>query len=190
MVLYNISTRRSVYEKAIQTITGRFAFGNAVADGGSTLLLTAATFASSAAEMAPQEESVGAESGKTGDCTWTLDNTGTLTISGNGAMKDYSSSHLSDASPWGPWTGLSVKKVVIGGGVTHIGDFAFLDCIRLTSVSIPDSVTSIGGYAFYNCTGLTSVSIPDSVTTIDRGGVFRLHGLDKRYDSRQCDKYR
>ena len=40
-----------------------------------TLLLTAATFASSAAEMAPQEESVGAESGKTGDCTWTLDNT-------------------------------------------------------------------------------------------------------------------
>ena len=33
-LLYNISTRRSVYEKTIQTITGRFAFGNAVADGG------------------------------------------------------------------------------------------------------------------------------------------------------------
>ncbi len=137
-----------------------------------TLLLTAATFASSAAEMAPQEESVGAESGKTGDCTWTLDNTGTLTISGNGAMKDYnaySPNSLLDASPWGPWTGLSVKKVVIGDGVTHIGDFAFYKCTRLTSVTIPDSVTSIGGYAFYNCTGLTSVSIPDSVTTIDRG---------------------
>ena len=137
-----------------------------------TLLLTAATFASSAAEMAPQEESVGAESGKTGDCTWTLDNTGTLTISGNGAMKDYnaySPNSLLDASPWGPWTGLSVKKVVIGDGVTHIGDYAFLDCIRLTSVSIPHSVTSIGEAAFYGCSGLTSVSIPDSVTTIDRG---------------------
>ena len=145
-----------------------------------TLLLTAATFASSAAEMAPQEESVGAESGKTGDCTWTLDNTGTLTISGNGAMKDYnaySPNSLLDASPWGPWTGLSVKKVVIGDGVTHIGDFAFTDCIRLTSVTIPDSVTSIGGYAFDNCTGLTSVSIPDSVTTIDRGAFFGCTGL-------------
>ena len=49
------------------------------------LLLTAVPFAASAAEVAPKEQSVGATSGTTGDCTWTLNN-GALTISGNGAM--------------------------------------------------------------------------------------------------------
>ena len=55
------------------------------------LLLTAVPFAALAAEVAPQEQSVGATSGTTGDCTWTLDDNGTLTISGNGTMGYYSS---------------------------------------------------------------------------------------------------
>lgn len=56
--------------------------------------------------------------------------------------------------------------VTIPDGVTSIGDFAFCDCGKLTSVNIPDSVTSIGGYAFQDCSSLTSVTIPDSVTSI------------------------
>ena len=35
------------------------------------------------------EKSVGASSGTTGDCAWTLDDDGVLTISGNGNMEDY-----------------------------------------------------------------------------------------------------
>ena len=130
-----------------------------------TLLLTAVPFAASAAEVAPQEQSVGATSGTTGDCTWTLDDNGTLTISGNGAMGNYyydSSYGITDA-PWGA----NIKTVVIEGGVTSIGYMAFYGCKLLTSVTIPDSVTSIGGFAFRGCTGLTSVTIPDSVTSID-----------------------
>ena len=42
---------------------------------------------------ATAEDSVGASSGTTGDCTWTLDDNGTLTISSNGAMGDYSSQY-------------------------------------------------------------------------------------------------
>ena len=92
--------------------------------------------------------------------TWTLDDTGTLTISGMGEMENYS---------WdSPWNGRkeSIKRVVIGNGVTSIGDHAFYYCTSLTSVTIPNSVTSIGVQAFCVCTGLTNVVIPNSVTSI------------------------
>ena len=42
--------------------------------------------------------------------------------------------------------------------VTAIGDDAFLDCVDLTSVVIPNTVTTIGNHAFQGCTGLTCVT--------------------------------
>lgn len=50
--------------------------------------------------------------------------------------------------------------------VTTIGEPAFIDCITLTSVIIPDSVTSIGNGAFCRCNNLTTVIIPESVSSI------------------------
>ena len=93
-----------------------------------------------------------ASSGTCGDnVTWTLDDVGTLTISGTGPMKVY----ISYSSV--PWFSnrSSVKKVVIADGVTTIGDEAFFGCYRLTSVTIPDSVTAIGASAFSGCDSLT-----------------------------------
>ena len=121
-------------------------------------MFTALPFTVSAAESG---EVVGASSGTTGDCTWTLDDDGVLTISGNGAMGDYYD-YYSLSLPWGT----SVSSVIIENGVTSIGSFAFYYCTALTSVTIPDSVTSIGGSAFYYCTGLTDVTIGNSVTSI------------------------
>ena len=96
------------------------------------------------------------------DLTWVFDElTGTLTISGTGAMNNYSSNNR----PWENYE-YSIKNVVISNGVTTIGNYALYDCYSLTSVTIPDSVTTIGNYAFSYCYGITSVIIGDSVTTI------------------------
>ena len=57
-------------------------------------------------------------------------------------------------------------EIVIPEGTEKIGDYVFLRCSGLTSVTIPDSVTRIGNYAFYGCYGLTSITIPDSVISI------------------------
>jgi len=50
--------------------------------------------------------------------------------------------------------------------VTRIGFEAFLECVDITSVIIPNSVTTIEDWAFGGCSGLTSVTIPNSVTNI------------------------
>ena len=94
--------------------------------------------------------------------TWTLSDDGVLTISGTGAMTDYS---YSSSAPWYS-SRSSITSVIISDGVTSIGKYAFYDCRSLTSVTIPNSVTSIGAYAFEDCSGLTSVTIPNSVKSI------------------------
>ncbi|MDE6023169.1 MAG: leucine-rich repeat domain-containing protein, partial [Muribaculaceae bacterium] len=59
-----------------------------------------------------------------------------------------------------------LTSVTIPNSVTIIGKYAFKDCYNLTSVIIPNSVTSIGDHAFDYCRRLTSVTIPNSVTSI------------------------
>ena len=62
--------------------------------------------------------------------------------------------------------GCKTSVIPSDDSVTSIGDCAFLNCYRLTSIDIPDSVTSIGFDAFRGCKSLTSINIPDSVTSI------------------------
>ena len=107
-------------------------------------------------------EAAATHSGTCGDnVTWTLDASGTLTISGKGAMADY----YIFSVPWYD-TRSQVKTVIIKNGVTSIGNCAFDGCSSLTSATIPNSVTGIGNWAFYGCSSLTSATIPDSVTSI------------------------
>src|SRR5665213_3513714 len=66
----------------------------------------------------------------------------------------------------GPGGHVTIHSMTNGWPVTSIGDYAFLNCSGLTSVTIPDSVTSIGSAAFYQCSGLTNLTIGTSVTSI------------------------
>lgn len=56
--------------------------------------------------------------------------------------------------------------------VIFIGTFAFIDCMNLSTINIPNSVKYIESFAFRNCTGLTTLNIPTSVTSI---GMFAFH---------------
>ena len=117
--------------------------------------------------------------------TWTLDDSGTLTISGEGKMWNF----------WGdsPWKDQreSIKRVVIEAGVTRIGWGAFSGCASLTSVAVPDSVTSIEEYAFSGCAGLTSVTIPQNVTEIGEGSFRGCSSLKKvNYEAESAEVVR
>ena len=52
----------------------------------------------------------------------------------------------------------SLTSVTFGNNITEIKSGAFENCQSLTDITFGDNITSIGGYAFNNCTSLTSVT--------------------------------
>lgn len=101
--------------------------------------------------------------------TWTLGSDGLLTISGSGAMADYTPLYT-------PWQGYeyNIEKVVIQNGVTAIGSGAFAYCEYLTDVTIPANVTMINGTAFYSCGQLGTIRLDasNSAYTIEGDALF------------------
>ena len=92
---------------------------------------------------------------------WWLTYDGTLTISGNGEMKDWDLvSH-----PWFSYIS-QIKNVIIQEGVTSIGAWAFFECKDIISLVIPSTINSIGNGAFCHCSKIKEINIPALVTNI------------------------
>ena len=126
-------------------------------------------------EAATQAAETLAEPATSEDCgateddslTWALtkndgEETYTLTISGKGAMADYTVG----GAPWHVALGAAanrklINKIELPNGLTHIGDNAFLQA-SVTDVEIPSTVISIGTNAFWNCNTIRT-TIPASV---------------------------
>ena len=99
-------------------------------------------------------------SGRCGDSiTWTLYDSGNLTLSGSGEMWNY-------GYGTSPFKDYGIRKVTIGDGITSIGHYACHGCSGLTELTLPNSVTSIGLGAFEGCSGLTELTLPNSVKSI------------------------
>ncbi len=84
--------------------------------------------------------------------TWSLAD-GVLTITGSGAMEDYSRG----GAPWFARRA-EITEIVIDAGVTRVGNYAFYACGAVQSVTLGASVTELGQRAFAYCTGLSSVT--------------------------------
>ena len=72
---------------------------------------------------------------------------------------------------------IGLTSVTIPDSVTSIGMGAFVYCLGLTSVTIGEDVTSIGNYAFRDCSSLASIIIPGSVTSMGMGAFAYCTGL-------------
>lgn len=103
---------------------------------------------------------------------WALTNAGILTISGSGAIPDYSSA---DLQPWKD-NRSQIRKVVIENGVTSIGSCAFQNC-GVLGAEIPASVETIGDSAFRKCQNLSSVIVSEGVETIGQNAFRSCTGL-------------
>ena len=94
---------------------------------------------------------------------WSFDEaTGTLTLDGSGAMKEYTS--VAEA-PWYSYRD-SIAHLVVKSGVTSLSSYAFVGCQNLADITLPDTLQTIGTMTFYGCDNLNNVTIPASVRTI------------------------
>ena len=91
----------------------------------------------------------------------------TLTISGTGAMRDFTTA--ADNRP--PWfsSRTNIRTIVIEQGVLRIGSWAFRESTAITSITIPNSVMTIGESAFADCINLTNVVIESGTRLLDFG---------------------
>ena len=102
-------------------------------------------------------------SGTCGDnLTWVFTDDGTLTISGTGDMTDFSSS---SSVSWYSYRE-EIVKVVIGSGVTSIGDYAFAYCRNMEEAEFADTLKSIGYRSFFCCYALLNAELPAAIESI------------------------
>lgn len=134
------------------------------------------------------------KSGNSLNCKWSFnEKSGTLTISGNGKMSDYSYDvddpdgyddydDVFKVTPNTPWKNYAtkIKTVVVENGVKNIGNLAFMNCKKLSKVTIPNSNVkmNIDSDVFFGCSSLKSFNIPKQVYRIG-DGAFSCPNLTK-----------
>lgn len=123
-----------------------------------------------------------AKAEKIGNIDYSLDSSGTLTITGFGEMP-FGANVLSKVDAQ------SVRKIVIGDGITSVGETvfrsfsnvtevtlgkdvktieycAFEDCSALSKVTLNEGLCEIREYAFAGCQNLREITIPKTVESI------------------------
>ena len=107
---------------------------------------------------------------------------GVLTITGTGALPDYTSA---SGAPWYQYRN-SITSVVIGSGITSVSDYGFYGYPNLTKVDLGSTVKNVGYAAFYGCSALKEVRIPSTVTTIEYGAFGLCSNIQDIYYSGTC----
>lgn len=86
---------------------------------------------------------------------------GKLTISGTGAMADYTAGN----TPW-YWAKDTITRIEFRGSVSYIGDYAFAGMDNVTTLVLPMRNFSIGDYVCYGCNNLTMEYISSGCSSV------------------------
>ena len=102
---------------------------------------------------------------------------GTLTVTGEGKIP-FMNNHVK------PWVKKQinhdqVKTLVIGEGITEVGDCAFCVMTSLQKVYLPKSVTCLNNHAFFNCNSLEEMNFEDSSLTKIGEGALQSNNFSK-----------
>lgn len=112
--------------------------------------------------------------------------TKTLTISGTGAMEDYINLNQPEEdqefeesrdAPWMYEEGIKPEKIVIGDGITKVGDYAFCDMSSVKEVKLGKKLKKIGKDAFSDCKAIKKVTLGDTVEEIGIGAFSNCESL-------------
>lgn len=100
-----------------------------------------------------------------GDDIWAYayqnkDDTYTLEFKGTGTMYNWSYSTQ-------PWNSIkpSIKNVIIGDGITNVGERAFYNCTAIEKLIIGNDVAKIENYAIYSTSAIKEIIYPITLTT-------------------------
>lgn len=72
---------------------------------------------------------------------------------------------------------MSLESVTLPQGLRDIGESAFQSCASLASITVPEGVTAIGYYAFSACTSLASVTLPEGLASLGDGAFTACRAL-------------
>jgi len=95
----------------------------------------------------------------------------TLKVNGsNSVYYSYNNKCIIERSTSTLVKGCATTTIPTDGSVTKIGNYAFIGCSDLTSVTIPAVITSIGYAAYSFCSNLTSLSVDSGNTVYHSAG--------------------
>lgn len=131
-------------------------------------LITAALLALALIVMVPKSALADAEGACGENVSYYYDaTTKVLTLTGEGPTNDYTQNG-NTRSPF--YLNNTIKnncvKIVVGEGITRVGNFLFFYLTKVTEAELPSTLESIGNGAFQTCTLMASCSIPAGVTSI------------------------
>ena len=128
------------------------------------------------------------KAGENDSITYRFDDaTKTLTFTGKGALVDYgdtenlfnydSSFDMSTMPPWYEHAA-ETETVVVGEGITALGNCSFMLFSQLKTVQLPTTLTRIGDYSFAFTDALETITLPSGLTDLGYGA-FVASGLQE-----------
>ncbi len=109
---------------------------------------------------------------------WEFYPDGTLSITGSGAMANYTNYNQQ------PWAAVrsKIEKIVIGKDITSVGNYTFCYTQKVTEIVFEEgsAIKSIGVLSFFNCPKVKEIVLPETVESISAyafGDCFALETL-------------